>query len=302
MKHLFRYAALACLSLLLLACAAHVANSGRGPVPEKPPGTLRLATQNVHYILLRKPTGAWSLADWEGRKGALDDAFKALDADAVAFQEMESFAGGDDGSVNLARDFLLDQNPGYAAAASGDWRTFPPTQPIFYRHDALRLLDQGWFFFSDTPDVIYSRTFDGSYPAFASWAQFAPAQGGPAFHVFNVHFEYKSRSNRQRSAALVAERIASLAAGGPVFLLGDLNALAGSRTADILAGAGLQFAPVRGATYHFNRGINLFGAIDHIAASAGLLPVGAPVVVRSRFRGVWPSDHYPVLGDFRLPE
>ena len=204
----------------------------------------------------------------------------------MAFQEMESFRGGSDGGVNLARDFLLERNPGYAAAASGDWREFPSTQPIFYRTDRFRLVDQGWFFFSTTPDVIYSRTFNGSWPAFASWAEFAPPDGGPAFRVVNVHFEYRSASNRILSAELVRDRIAPVIAGGtPVFLVGDINARRRSPTAERIAEAGIVFAPVEGSTYHFDRGLNLFFAIDHIGATPDLTRVGGPVVLQGAVRG-----------------
>ena len=291
------------LAFLLVACAIHVSNSGTGPAPPQPPGTVRVATYNVHYIRLHEQEGPWSLADWDRRKEPMDDAFKALGADIMAFQEMESFAGGSGGSVNLALDYLLERNPGYAAAAVGDWREFPSTQPILYRRDRLRVLDQGWFFFSDTPDVIYSRTFDGSWPAFASWVRFAPAGDDRAFYAFNLHFEYRSRSNRRLSAALVAERVAPLVeAGEPVILVGDINARHGSRPMELIEQAGLGFVPVDGSTYHFNRGINLFGAIDHLAVTKDVEVAGGPVVLRRRFQGEWPSDHYPVFADFRVRE
>jgi endonuclease/exonuclease/phosphatase family metal-dependent hydrolase len=288
------------LALTLVACGLHIANSGQSPLP--PPGQgLRIATHNVHYILRNASAGKWSVPDWERRKAAQDAAFKALDADIVAFQEMETFAGGDDDSENLARGWLLAQNPGYGAAAVGDWRSFPSTQPIFYRRDRFNVVDQGWFFFSDTPDVIYSRTFNGSYPAFASWAEFEEIGTRRRFHVFNMHFEYKSRANRLASASLVRDRMAPvIGAGGPVFLAGDLNALAGSATLGLLEEAGLTFAPVKGATYHLDLGLNLFGAIDHVAAAGPVEAVGAPVVLRQDFGGVWPSDHYPVVTDYRL--
>ena len=295
------------LGLLGLACALvlaalQFANSGSDPVPPVPAGAIRVATYNVHYIDLTEPEGRWSEAGWEARKEPLDDAFKAMDADIVAFQEMESFRGGNDGGVNLARDFLLARNPGYAAAASGDWRVFPSTQPILYRTDRFRVLDQGWFFFSETPDVIYSRTFNGSWPAFASWADFAPKDGGAPFRVVNLHFEYRSASNRLLSAALVRDRIAPvIAEGGSVFVLGDLNARLGSRTARLIGEAGVVFAPVRGSTYHFDRGINILFPIDHIGATADLRRVAGPVVLRQRFRGAWPSDHYPVVADYLPP-
>ena len=143
------------VAVMLTACVQILRNSGSDPLPPNRAEVLRLASYNVHYIVLRDATGPWSVGDWERRKGPLDLAFKTIDADAIAFQEMESFAGGNDGSTNLTLDWLLAQNPGYAAAAVGDWRSFPSTQPVLYRRDRLELLDQGWFFFSETPNVIF---------------------------------------------------------------------------------------------------------------------------------------------------
>lgn len=279
---------------LAIACTPPVAQKQ----PPKTAEVLRVGTYNVHYIILGRATGAWSVADWERRKGPLDAAFKALDVDVIGFQEMESFARGSGNDVNLTLDWLLAQNPAFAAAAVGDPAEFPSTQPILYRTDRLSQLDQGWFFFSDTPDTIYSQTFNGSYPAFASTAKFRDKLTGAAFHVVNVHFEYKSRSNRQLSAALVVDRIKPwIDAGENVILIGDLNARAGAKTQDILADAGLDFLPVKGATYHLNRGLNLFGAIDHIGLSAGLRAARDPFVLRDKFDGEWPTDHYPVIAD-----
>ena len=263
--------------------------------------TVRIATYNVHYIVLSKQTGAWSVGDWERRKGPLNSAFKTFDADIVAFQEMESFSRGSDGSVNLTLDWLLDNNPDYAAAAVGDWREFPSTQPILYRSERFKLLDQGWFFFSETPDIIYSNTFNGSYPAFASWAKLEDLDSGNTLTVVNVHFEFKSFSNRRKSSELVAQRISpQINAGENVVLIGDLNAWHWMKPVKIIEEVGLKFVPVRGATYHLNRGINLIGAIDHIAHTPGLQAVGKPVVLRNKFDGEWPTDHYPVISDFRF--
>ncbi|SLN42283.1 Endonuclease/Exonuclease/phosphatase family protein [Roseivivax jejudonensis] len=300
MRRVRRLLALCLAVPALVACALHIAHSGDPGLPPAQDGAIRVATHNVHYIWGRRATGRWSVGDWEARAPALDAALKATGADLVAFQEMETFEGGNSDARNLARSHLLDANPGYAAAAIGPWRRFPSTQPIFYRPDRLELRDQGWFFFSDMPDTIYSRTFDGSYPAFASWAEFVdPA--GRAFRVVNVHFDAGSGENRLKSARLVARRIAPwIDDGQPVLLMGDLNARAGAPTLDILAEAGLDFAPIDGATFHFDLGINLFGAIDHIAASDRFERVTDPVVLRRRFAGDWPSDHYPVVADYRL--
>ena len=274
-------------------------NSLPQPVQDARPDTLRVATYNVHYIWMGRDTGDWSVGDWERRKGPLQSAFRALDADVVGFQEMESFGRGM-APANLTLDWLRDNNPDYAAAAVGDPAEFPSTQPIFYRPDRLMLRDQGWFFFSDTPDVIYSRTFNGSWPAFTSWAEFED-QRGTVFRVYNLHTEYRSMSNKQLSVALVAERIAEPAARMPVFVIGDFNAIRGSKTLRILEDAGVTFWPAQGSSFHFNSGLNLFPAIDHIGGTAGITPVGETFTVRGRFEGEWPTDHYPVVGDFTLP-
>ncbi|MEJ6396997.1 endonuclease [Yoonia sp. 208BN28-4] len=290
---------IAFVATIAAAAVALVACSGPDNVPllAKPANALRVATYNVHYIILEEETGAWSVGDWERRKAPLDAAFKTLDADIVAFQEMESFARGDDGNVNLARDYLLERNPAFAAAANGDARVFPSTQPIFYRTDRLEMLDQGWFFFSDTPDVIYSRTFNGSFPAFASWSLFR--DGDTTMRVVNVHLEYKSASNRRLSSELIAERIAPwVDAGENVMVIGDLNARAGGVPQQIIGAKGLKFVDVQGSTYHLNYGLNLFGAIDHIGVTDGIMQVGETQVLRQKFLGEWPTDHYPVVADF----
>ncbi len=287
----------------LVACALHVTNSEGDAILDPPSGNaLRIASYNVHYIVLSEKTGAWSVGDWDRRKAPLDKAFKALQADIVAFQEMESWSRGSDGSVNLKRDFLASQNPNYGVAATGNWREFPTTQPLFYLKERLQPVDQGWFFFSNTPDVIYSRTFNGSFPAFATWVQFQDRETGDQFRVANVHFEYSSRSNRLLSAALVRDRLRPwVEAGETVFLVGDLNALYGAQTMDILEEAGVRFDRIPGATYHLNKGVHLIGAIDHLSRTPDVELNNGPVVVQERFDGEWPSDHHPVYADYLLP-
>lgn len=301
LKKLIKYLSIVVVVLAVVACTQIVRNSGAVAVPSQTPESLRVATYNVHYINLNSAEGAWSRGDWERRKGPLDLAFKEIAADIIAFQEMESFAGRSESTENLTLDWLLANNPAYDAAAVGDPSIFPSTQPILYRKDRLQLLDQGWFFFSDTPDVIYARTFNGSFPAFTSWAEFEDRLTQERFRIANIHTDFRSRSNRLKSVELVATRVTPwLQAGETVYVVGDLNARLGSKTLDIISQTGVTFTPVTGATYHLNRGINLFGAIDHIGYAGDTAPLGAPVVLRQRFAGEWPTDHYPVIVDFQL--
>lgn len=287
--------------LALLACSQIYRNSGTDPLPTEDESALRVATYNVHYISVQRETGPWSLADWHRRKAPLDEAFKYIAADLVAFQEMESHSGPEETQENLTLDYLLANNPDFAAAASGDPAVFPNTQPFLYRKDRLHMFDQGWFFFSEAPDTLYSRTFNGSYPAYATWAAFADRETGAEFRAVNIHTDFSSRSNRLQSVELVAKRIRPwIEAGETILVMGDLNARLGDRALQILEAESVTFAPVEGATYHFNRGLNLFSAIDHIGWAGGVRTASHPTVIRRKFSEEWPTDHYPFLIDLEI--
>jgi len=306
-RYLIRKLALAIvfvLTMLLFIAGCQLIRNSKGPgLPPAAKQALRVATYNVHYIRLNNKTATWGTDHWEKRKKPLDAVFKSLKADFVAFQEMESFSHTNQDSKNLTRSWLTANNPEYSVTAIGPWQSFPSTQPIFYRHNRLEVLDQGWFFFSETPDEIYSRTFNGSYPAFASWAQFKDTVSLREFFVINVHLDFSSRENRERSVALTVERIKPwIVQGEVVLLLGDLNARFGSSLHKSFQNSGLKFAPITGSTYHFNRGINLFGAIDHIGHTSNIVRISDPVVVREKFGHTWATDHYPVVVDFQLIE
>ncbi|MEO0932163.1 MAG: endonuclease, partial [Pseudomonadota bacterium] len=99
--------ALVLVTLLTMVGCQTIRNSGNTPLPPAQPETLRMATYNVHYIVLGRATGPWSVGDWERRKGPMDLAFKAVDADVIGFQEMESFSFQTN-QINLTLDWLLE--------------------------------------------------------------------------------------------------------------------------------------------------------------------------------------------------
>jgi len=300
-RKILRFLTITALVTVAIGGCQIMRNSGVESLPPVAADTIRLGSWNVHYIITRKEKGSWGTDHWDRRKVPMDKVFKALNADIIAFQEMESFSGGNEDGNNLTRTFLSELNPEYAVAAVGPWQSFPSTQPFFYKKDVVDVLEQGWFFFSETPDQIYSRTFNGSYPAFATWVQFHSAKSDTQFRIVNVHVDFSSRDNRTRSVELIVERIKPwLQAGEEVVIVGDLNARLGSSLHKMIEAAGLRFVPLDGSTYHFNAGLNLFGAIDHIAYTGGMMPTGEGRVLRAKMGETWASDHYPIVADFRI--
>lgn len=296
-SHLSRSIIMVILCLGLMACA-----SGKGPTPSALKATaqsdtesLRVATFNIHYLHVTEK----GLSKWEDRRKAVTAMIGDISPDIIAFQEMESFGGGHSRNENIQLDWVLSQHPSFKAAAYSDNAgVYPITQPILYRSELFDFVEQGFFFFSDTPDVIYSRTFNGSYPAFCSWATLREKSSGKSFTVFNMHTDFSSGSNRIKSIDLIAERIKPrIEAGDSVLLVGDLNASNRSKIAKTLKSIPLQFVPDAGTTFHFNRGVNLTPAIDHILHTPQFTPTGKVTVWRKKYEDKWPGDHYPVTAD-----
>ncbi len=285
------------ISSVLAACKSKHEVSAESLDRSHPIDAIRFASFNIHYI-----AAGQKKLDWDNRKHAVVKSLREIDADIIAFQEMETFAGGSFNRENRQLDWITQHFSQYRAGAFGDASVYPGTQPILYRHERFEQLDQGFFFFSDTPEVIYSRTFNGSWPAFCSWSLLKDKQTGESFTVFNVHFEYKSMSNRSKSAKLVSQRIRPLVANGQtVVLLGDTNAPGFTPTMRTLKNIPLQLAPSAGATFHLNRGWHLIPAIDHVLYSAPFRQLGRTRLWRNNYDGVWPTDHYPVSVDLIVP-
>lgn len=265
------------------------------PANASEPEAIRVTSFNIHYVA----TGQKKL-NWDNRKNAVTESIRELESDIIAFQEMETFAGRSFNKENKQLDWVLQNFPEYSAGAHVDAAVYPNTQPIIYRKARFTQKSQGFFFFSETPDVIYSRTFYGSWPAFCSWSQLTDKATGVDFYVYNVHFEYKSMGNRGKSAALVKQRIAPVAEQHPVILLGDINAPSFSPTARKLKSIPLSLVKPAGATLHFNRGLYIIPAIDHIFVNEKFLYPSKVERLKKRYAKVWPTDHYPVTVELQL--
>jgi endonuclease/exonuclease/phosphatase family metal-dependent hydrolase len=252
---------------------------------------VRVASFNIHYTTPNQQDIVW-----DERREAVRQVIGDMQADVIAFQEMETFVGGSFNTENIQLDWVLEHYPEYSAGAYGDAAEFPITQPIIYRTDQFELLDQGWFFYSETPDKIYSPTFNDSYPAFTTWVELMHRGSGQRLKIVNNHFDYGSGSNRRKSARLVADRIGPwLDAGIPTAVLGDFNAPSFWSPMGFLKKQGLKLVRPAGSTFHFNRGWNLIPAIDHILINDALATNGRLVRFDDDYQGVYPSDHYPIL-------
>src|SRR5690606_25232365 len=136
------------LSRLLGACLLLSALSACQSVAPAPP--LRVMSFNV-----RVPVDADGPDRWELRREAMVRASRDADPDLIGTQEL----------VRAQGEFLAARLPQYDwfGRERGGGRD-DEQMAVFYRRDAMRLLESGHFWLSDTPEVAGSISWGHPYP------------------------------------------------------------------------------------------------------------------------------------------
>lgn len=185
---------------------------------------------------------------------------------------------------------------------------------IFTRNDRYQVLDHGTFWLSETPDVVGSKGWDAALPRIATWVKLQDRLCNPdTLFVFNIHFDHMGSLAREKSAGLLRERMAAIAQGQAVILMGDFNdpAIMESPSYRVLmAEEGLILSDtwslatrdqrMQGeGTFHGFTGEATRGRIDWILVTDDFPGVDAGID-RTQDNGRYPSDHFPVWATFRL--
>ena len=161
-------------AVILSGCA-----SGTGAsLPPRTEGRLRVAGLNVHYLA---PRGG-AVTQWPPREAAVVATLSAIDADVIAFQEMETFAGGAFNRDNLQQESLAAAFPAFGFTATGDPEVFPNTQPIMFRRARFTPREQGYVFFSPTSSSTCTSIARATAINFAPrnwWRKSSPKFDGP---------------------------------------------------------------------------------------------------------------------------
>ena len=284
-----RPAALPSLWRALLACLLFVAGASCADDAAAP---LRVMSFNV-----RVPVEADGPDRWEARRYLLVRTIRDARPDVIGTQELVSAQG----------EYIVAALPGYAwfgrgrrgeQGDAGDER-----MGVFYRRDALQLVESGDFWLSDTPEVPGSISWGNLYPRMATWGLFERRSDGRRFYLLNTHLPYRDEDGpaRERSAAAILARIGSWPADVPVVVTGDFNDVPGSPAyramLGVLRDAWVE-APERAGpdgTFHAFTGVP--GKRIDWVLYRGLRPLRARTL-DDRDGARHPSDHFPVLVEF----
>lgn len=265
-------------------------------------GDIKVMTYNIRYGTAKDGEN-----HWDKRKKLLIEKVKAFNPDLFGTQETLAFQ----------RDFLTEQLSGHEGFGVGrdDGKEKGEMMALYWRKDRFEKMDGGHFWYSETPDVAGSKSWDTSLPRMATWVKLkdkSKPTDKPILFV-NTHFDHMGRVARAESAKLLRSKIESLGKGCSIILTGDFNSGEGSEPYKNLFGMnGKDESPVfdayreahpkrepdEGTSTPFKAAPNKGNRIDWIAVSRDWKVISAEID-RSGQDGRAPSDHFPITALLR---
>ena len=254
------------------------------------PLTLNVATYNI-----RMDTPADSLDPWSKRQ----DMIKGL----IAFHDFDIF-GTQEGFKHQLDDLTQGTEFDYIGVGRGDGIADDEHSAIFYNKNRFELLQNGDFWFSETPDTP-SKGWDATCcNRICSWGEFKEKETGKVFFFFNSHYDHEGAEARRNSSLLLLERIREIAGTATTFVTGDFNAIPSEEPMQIIYNDGylhdsyqVSEQPPYGTLDTFNA-FNIHhrksDRIDYIWVTPDVTVHKYGVLNEIQY-GHFPSDHYPVM-------
>lgn len=234
---------------------------------------------------------------WELRRSQMIELLKAQNPDVLGLQE----------ALHFQIDQLLEALPEYHTVGVGrsDGGHGGEYSAIFYRASRLTVRRTATFWLSDTPEVVASNTWGNAIERICTWALFDDKQGRP-FYTYNLHLDHVSQPSREKSVALLLDRIAARAPLAPVVVTGDFNTGETNPATQAMTKVFRDsFRVVHpeakevGTGNQFTFGRITGEKIDYVFVEPEAEVLSAEIV-RTAADGKYPSDHFPVVARIRL--
>jgi endonuclease/exonuclease/phosphatase family metal-dependent hydrolase len=253
----------------------------------RPNNPIVVATYN-----LRQNNPSDGVNVWANRK----EEVKSL----IRYHEFDIF-GTQEGFVDQLNDLSEMEEFAYTGHGRDDGKKAGEHSAIFYKKDRFKLLQNGDFWLSNTPEKV-SYGWDARIHRICSWAKFRDLQTSKEFFFFSVHFDHLGVEARKESGKLMVKKIKEIAVEYPVFCVGDLNStpeteqiktilnlLKDSRQISVMP----PYGPV-GTSNGFKFDAPMENRIDYIFVSEQIEVLKYGVLTDSKNQR-YPSDHQPVV-------
>ena len=258
---------------------------------------------------IRNPNPADGENYWSYRKEKIAGLIKYHSPDIIGLQE----------AYRSQLDDLMEFVPEYNW--TGVCRTNGLKQPdpdneftaILFKKESFKILDEGTFWLSESPNVAGSIGWDAKYARNTTWVKMMDRRDESIFFHFNTHFDHKGKLARIESASLLLEEVDKIASGYPTIITGDLNSTETSEVYKTLTdksqvgnftdaiskselphyGPKITFLD----EFHFNG--NQGKKIDYIFFKNNI-EILKHAVISDSWCGKLPSDHLPVISEIKI--
>ena len=237
---------------------------------------------------------------WDNRKESL--------ANEIAFYEPDFF--GVQEALHMQMEYLDRELPQYSYIGVGrdDGKTKGEFSGIFYHTDRVKLLKEGTFWLSETPEKP-SVGWDAALERICTYGYFQyKKKKKHKIWYFNTHFDHKGDKARVESVDLIIEKVKELAdPSEPIIVSGDFNLEPFSEPIkkmasvyqDSYTASGIKpFGPTT-TIQQFNVDSDRRRRIDYIFTNDHIRVVKT-AILSHWIDGHFNSDHFPVLSYFEL--
>lgn len=170
---------------------------------------------------------------WEERLDYFKDIFDRHQPDLVGLQEL---------LFEDEVDAILERSPQYAALFFEDdnqalFKDYADAT-ILYRSDRFEVVDNGYYWLSETPDVPLSGGWaEQNLARMVAWAHFRELTTGKELTFASTHFD-NNTPNQEMSAPLFVNWVRGWASQRPTIVVGDFNSRPDSIAYGILTDPG----------------------------------------------------------------
>lgn len=279
-------------------------------------GVHRFANYNIRYV--NASNGDTGQKLWANRRQYVVQNITGYDFDIVGMEEVTGNNRDATTGKSQLQD-LRDMLTGYADYSVEREGKSYSYNSIFYKTTKYTLLNQGFFYVNEHPETP-GNSWGGTIPRTCIWLHLQDNASGQDFYFVCTHVNYGAEECGIQSGKLIGNRIRALVGQTPVVMVGDFN-MSRSAHEEAYRGYAAHFydlaltAPVNQCLPADGPQITATttGWTPATNGSSGneydyifydhMEPLSRHIITQyypEAGRTVNPSDHFPVLGRFRL--
>lgn len=228
---------------------------------------------------------------WSKRKFLVAHLIKNNNPDIIGLQEAEFF------QIKDLASMLEDYQWVGVGRDNGDHKG--EATAVFFRKSRFKLENAKTLWLSSTPHEV-SRGWDAAFNRTLTIAALKDSKNNIVWNVFNTHFDNQGVVAQKNSAKILITELKKIAPDTPTIVTGDFNIASNHQVYKYLTKSNL----VTDTSPDSDNGIitfNNFGKESTANQKIDFIFVNQSVTVldhkidQTRYNGLYPSDHYPIV-------